>query len=63
MSAPTRLWLIGATHEAFGEEGVREYRGTHLGAVRAANRIARRGGHGWVAWCREQPAEDAEARS
>lgn len=45
--AKDELYEVGATHAAFGDEGMREYRGTRLGAVREANRIARRGGHGW----------------
>lgn len=43
-------WIVGALHEAFGVEGSREYVGSRLGAQREANRIARRGGHGWVAF-------------
>lgn len=45
--ASKSVWIVGAEHEAFGEEGARQYFGSRLGAQRAANRIARRGGHGW----------------
>jgi len=41
------FWIVGATHEAFGDEGLQEYRGTRLGARRRAARIARAAGHGW----------------
>jgi hypothetical protein len=45
--ASKSVWIVGAEHEAFGVEGSRHYFGSRLGAQRAANRIARRGGHGW----------------
>lgn len=50
----TRLWLVGAQHQAFGPEGVREYLGTERGARILAGKIARKGGHGWRPLVSEQ---------
>ena len=38
---------IAAKHQAYGVEGLTVYRGSILGAKRAANKIAKAGGHGW----------------
>jgi hypothetical protein len=44
---PKQTYRIGIKHEAFGAEGEREYVGTERGAIMAANKMAKSGGHGW----------------
>lgn len=48
-----KTYTIGAKHDAFGYEGVREYFGTELGAKFAARRIANSAGFGWSPVVRE----------
>ena len=60
MRQSSRLWTIGAKHPAFGEEGLRWYYGTANGALRAARKIARAGGHGWEPLMRESEEQESE---
>lgn len=54
MANEIKVWIVGAKHEAFGEEGCREYRGSERGARIVAGKIAKRGGHGWRPLVSEQ---------
>ncbi len=51
-------YIVSAQHEAFGTEGRQLFCGTETEAQKAAERIARAGGHGWVPQFRE--AEESE---
>lgn len=53
----SRVWLVGATHDAYGQEGCREYVGTERGARILAGKIARRGGHGWRPYVSESEVQ------
>jgi hypothetical protein len=54
MIGSRRNWVIWIEHEAFGTEGLQSYFGSELGARRAAGKIAREAGHGWMPGISEQ---------
>lgn len=60
LTVSARCWMVWISHEAFGDESVREYWGTELGARRLAHRLARAGGYGWKA--RWEPCAVANPR-
>ena len=47
MSKVISTYSIAIKREAFGVEGERKYVGTERGAIMAANKLEKVGGHGW----------------